>query len=255
MVLLVGADANAGTLTNATWLQAFSDRFAVFPIPMTRTFVQLGAFGMSTFNSISVSLSYPPLATTLFYPKVCCTQPIDAAIQITQGGAQEITATPGMAAGTPGISGTVLIMSAVHQLMGVNQSMFKVGTNTALFVPVSVGKAGQFTGAFAVVGVPHHITVDFYAWTPGTIAFTGLTSEYAPRSDVTAAGSFGLTAKGGGTVALVSPSKVSIDGSLLQRRTISYVTLRLAFVPEPGALLLLGAGFVALVYGARRRAR
>jgi hypothetical protein len=66
-------------------------------------------------------------------------------------------------------------------------------------------------------------------------------------------GSFNLTPLGGGTVTLVAPSKISIDGPFAQRRTANFTTLSLSFVPEPGTLLLSAAGGVALVLLGRRR--
>ena len=67
-------------------------------------------------------------------------------------------------------------------------------------------------------------------------------------------GSFMLTAGGGGTVSLVAPSKISIDGPLAQRRTASFTTLKLSYAPEPSTLLLLGAGVVGLaLVGSRKR--
>jgi hypothetical protein len=65
-------------------------------------------------------------------------------------------------------------------------------------------------------------------------------------------GSFDLTANGGGTVTLVAPSKVSIDGNLVGRRSASFATVKLSFVPEPGTLLLLGGTALALVLAAKR---
>jgi hypothetical protein len=242
-VLLAGS-AHAGTLSNATWFQTAQG------IPLTRTFGQLGVTGNSTGSSLAVSLSYPFFAATLFLPKTS-NGVIDLAIQVTQGGAQAITATAGMADGTPGIPGAVVINSAVHVAKGVNQSQFMVGTNTIAAVPLSNGKAGQFTGTFLVLGVIHTITVDFYAWTPGSLMFSGLTSLGSPLPNVTAAGSFNLTPSGGGTVTLVSPSKVSIDGALAQQRTAAFTKLVLSFVPEPGTLLLLGAAGLALFLARR----
>ena len=64
-------------------------------------------------------------------------------------------------------------------------------------------------------------------------------------------GSFNLTAHGGGTVTLVSPTKISIDGRLAQRRTVSVTSLKLHFVPEPASLPLIGAGAAALLLRAR----
>jgi len=248
VTLLAATAASAGTLTNATWFQVTQG------IPLTRTGGQLGITGTSTSTAILANLSYPAFQTTLFVPKDPNTGVIDLAVQASQGGPQAITATPSMANGTPGIPGTVIVMSAVHQGKGVNQSMFKIGTNTIVQVPVSIGKAGVFTGTFIVLGVQHGITVDFYAWTPHTLVFTGLTSKYAPTPDVTAAGSFNLNAQGGGTVTLVSPSKISIDGSLAQQRSVGFTKLVMSFVPEPGTLLLLGAGALGLVLmGSRKR--
>jgi hypothetical protein len=242
-LLLAGVSAHAGTLTNATWFQVTQG------VPMTRTFGQLGASGTSTGASIAVNLSYPFFSVTAFAPG----SQIDLAQQITQGGPQAITATAGMGSGAPGIPGTVIVMSAIHNGMGVNQSMFMVGGNTIVQVPLSVGKAGVFTGTFVVTGAFHAMTVDFYAWTPNTLVFTGLTSKGQPLPSVVAAGSFNLTANGGGTVTLVSPSKISIDGTLAQRRTAGFTSLVLSFVPEPGSLLLLGGAALALGVATRRR--
>jgi hypothetical protein len=245
---LAATAASAGTLTSATWFQVIQG------LPATRTTAQLGAAGTgSTSMSIgTVTLSYPFLSSNFFVPKTP-NGTLDLAIHITQGGPQTITATPSMASGNPGIPGTVVVMTALHIAMGLNQSMFKVGVNTLVAVPLSNGKAGQFTGTFTVVGALHTITVDFYAWTPHTLTFTGLTSKGAALPTVVAMGSFSLTANGGGTVTLVSPSKISIDGALAQRRTAGFTKLVLSFIPEPGTLLLLGAGALGLVLMGSRK--
>jgi hypothetical protein len=248
VALLAATTASAGTLTNATWFQVTQG------VPMTRTFAQIGAAGTgSTSTSIGVvTLSYPFFSTNFFVPKTP-NGTLDLAIHVTQGGPQSITATPGGANGNPGVPGTVVVMTALHIGMGLNQSMFKVGVNTLVQVPLSAGKAGQFTGTFTVVGALHTITVDFYAWTPGTLTFTGLTTKGAALPTVVAAGSFNLNANGGGTVTLVSPSKISIDGALAQRRTAGFTALVLNFIPEPGTLLLLGAGALGLVLMGSRK--
>jgi hypothetical protein len=147
----------------------------------------------------------------------------------------------------------VIVMTAKHLAMGANQSMFAIGVNTLVNVPLSNGKAGQFNATFTLHGALHTITVDFYAWSPHTFTISGLTSLGMALPTVVAMGSFSLTPSGGGMVSLVSPSKVSIDGLIVGRRTASFTKLVLTFVPEPGTLLLLGAAVVVLARGSRRR--
>jgi hypothetical protein len=60
---------------------------------------------------------------------------------------------------------------------------------------------------------------------------------------------------GGGTVTLVAPSKISIDGPLAQRRTASFTTLKLSYAPEPSTLLLLGAGVMGLALVGSRKSK
>jgi hypothetical protein len=237
--LLLATASQAGTLTNASWFQVAQG------FPMTRTHSQLGATGHSTAVSVAVNLSYPFLSTNFFIPKTA-NGGIDLAIRITQGGPQAITATNSMAGGTPVIPGTVIFMTAMHVGMGVNASMFSVGMTTLVAVPLSNGKAGTFTTTFTVTGVYQYVTVDFYAWTPHTLTLTGLTTKSKALPTVVAMGSFALNSMGGGTVTLVSPSKISVDGALAQRRTASFTKLVLSFVPEPETLMLLAGGALVL---------
>jgi hypothetical protein len=242
---LAASTGQAGTLTSATWSQATQG------FPMTRTGGQIGITGTSTGTSIAASLEYPQFSAKFFVPKTA-NGVIDLAVSITQGGPQNLTATPGMAAATMGVPGTVNVRTAVHNTKGVSQSTYMTGINTLVMVPVSVGVGGQFTGSFIVLGINHFITVDFYGWTPNSYTFTGLTTIGSPLPKVTAAGSWNLTANGGGTVTLVSPSKIRIDCALAQRRTVDFTSLKMYFVPEPATLLLLGAASLALALRTRR---
>lgn len=97
---------------------------------------------------------------------------------------------------------------------------------TTLFgFPLRVGLDGDTTGYFYNAFTVHYATVDFYAWTPGTHTFTGLTFKGVALSSVKAGGSFALTAQGGGTVTLVAPARIAIDSTgsynLAQQRTVA----------------------------------
>lgn len=252
--MLASSVAQAGTLTSASWLQVIQG------FPLTRTFGRgLGqpsffASGSSSgASSIAVDLTYPAFGTKFFVPKTF-NGVIDLAISLTQGGSQAVTATPGGGTANKAIPGTFAVRVASHTAAGVNQSMFMTGMTTLLKVPLGAGVDSQFTGSFAVTGVQHFLTVDFVGWTPGVVTFAGLTSKGQPLPSVTAAGSWNLTANGGGTVTLVSPSKISIDGALAQRRTASLTALKLYLVPEPSALLLIGASALGLGMFARAKA-
>jgi hypothetical protein len=167
----------------------------------------------------------------------------------TLSGGQIIAGNALTATATPGIPGTVVIGGARHNML----SQWSQPTSaTLLRIPLSVGKAAVYTATFTVLSSPHYLRVDFYGWTPGTVTFTGLTTGGQPLPVAVAMGSFNLTGNSQGTVTLVSPSKISIDGPVAQRRTASFTTLKLVFLPEPGTLLLVGAGALALLCFGRR---
>jgi len=211
----------------------------------------LGATGTSNATDYSVGLTMGTFSLAQFTTGGA----ININTNATFGpGPQNIAGDASGAAATMGIPGMVTVKVAAHVGMGVNASQLTAGATTLVKVPLSAGKAGDFTGYFYVLTSVHYITVDFYAWSPQTQTFNGLTTKFAALPSVVAMGSFNLTANGGGTVTLVAPSKISIDGPLAQRRTASFTTLQLSYAPEPSTLLLLGAGVVGLaLVGSRKR--
>jgi hypothetical protein len=212
----------------------------------------VGASGTASASSYSVSLTMPLFTLNTFTTGGA----ININTVATFMGSAEITGTASMAAANQGIAGMVTVKVAAHVAKGVNASQQAAAKTTLVKLPLNIGAAGQETGYFTVLGNGHYITVDFYAWTPHTRTFTGLTSKFVKLDDptVVAMGSVNLTAGGGGTVTLVSPSKISIDGPLAQRRTAGFTSLTMTYAPEPSTLLLLGAGVAGLVLiGSRKR--
>lgn len=243
-VVLGASAAHAGFLTSATWT---SESFGWAP-EVISVVVPVAATGTSTSASIAVSLTIPAFSMGAFVPALPVLYYTHR--RLTLGGAQALTATPSMAAVSMGVAGSRLIQVARH----TKGSMPGLSISTGLRFPLHVGASDVSTDYFYVLAFPHYATLNEYGWTPGTRVFTGLTSKFAPLPTAVAMGSFMLTPLGGGTVLLVSPSKLAIDGGLFQRRTVSLTSLKLIFVPEPGAWLMLGAGALALARFRRQSA-
>jgi hypothetical protein len=240
----VAPGAQAGTLSTATWTTELAGITPVNPalaVPVIGT-------GTSTSSSVAVSLVLPPFQGGVFGTGGA----INTYRSLTLGGSQALTATPGMASATMGVPGSIGIKVAVHVAKGANASMLAVGKTTLVRIPLNVGLAGSQTTYFIVSGSAQYVTVDFYGWSPGMQTFTGLTSMNATLPDAMVTGSFNLTAMGAGSVLLVSPTRIAIDGALGQRRGVFFTTLQLEFVPEPGTLLLVLAGGATLLVVRRR---
>ncbi len=264
--LLVGSAAQAGPLLSVTWSQdlqgiaiditgtdtnsdGVTDIGSGSCVDTNPNHVQtqvtcpsglVGASGTApNATSYSVSLTMPLFTLNTFTTGGA----ININTMATFMGSATIAGNLSMATANQGIPGMLTVRVAAHAAKGVNASMQVTGKTTLVKVPLSIGASGRETGYFTVLGNGHYITVDFYAWTPHTLTFTGLTSKFAalPTPTVVAMGSANI----GGTVTLVSPSKISIDGPLAQRRTASFTALTLIF-PEPSALWLLAAGGAGL---------
>jgi hypothetical protein len=123
------------------------------------------------------------------------------------------------------------------------------------------GRGGSFFNAYVDVAFDNwsHSAVSPATWGKVPYSYHLAGGKAASRRNVyyytTAMGSNARTPGGLGQLTLVSPIRIESNlpgaGSLL----VAFGSLTLNFVPEPGTLLLLGAGAAALGFAGRRRRR
>lgn len=159
----------------------------------------------------------------------------------------------GSVSGTP--LGGVLPLSGVAKvcLFGPCAS-----ANTNVSVPLSVMGSGGSLTATGTNGLPVNVSVIGSPWTTGVAKIPvppGIPVESPSQMTGFAHGPASATSstfQPGGVVQLVTP--MSLRTSLSTEVTLStFATMTLRFVPEPGTLLLLGAGVAGLVAVSRTR--
>jgi len=250
--LLFAGAANAAALTSASWHGSFQGTpFWIF------TGSGLTASGSST-GSVAVTVA-PRLSSSL---NTTGTAPVF--ISQTLGGSQVINV-----AGAP--SANQGIAGLVNVFIGQNSN------GTQLFsVPLTVGfpVANPFfqnqTAVVPGLNIPVSVTASAFPWTTGAVSITGLTVSSAAIPNFVLAGGKNLTVNGGGTITLVAPAITTVcAGAIFQNpqrpcvggapaggtqksHTASATVLTLNF-PEPGTLLLLGAGLMGLAAVGRRK--
>ena len=131
----------------------------------------------------------------------------------------------------------------------------------SLVLPVNVGSSSTVTTMASILPNAVTVTVGAAEWTTGSITFNdanlGTTNTGLPISNpvVTSGTATGSNTFDGtnGVITLVAPVTIRIPGTGADLRA-GYSILTLSFVPEPGTLVLLGAGFAGLVALGRRKA-
>jgi len=260
--LLFAGASQAGTLTSATWNGSFQGT----PFTITTAGGGLTASGTSVGMTANVQITVAPrLSSSL---NTAGTAPVF--ISQTLGGSQAIAITAGGPSANQGIAGLVNVF------IGNNSN------GTQLFsVPLTVGfpVANPFfvnqTAVVPGLNIPVSVTASAFPWTTGVVSISGLTNSSAAIPNFVLAGANSLTAGGGGSITLVAPAITTVcagaifqspqrpcvggapAGGTQKSHTASATTLTLNFVgaavPEPGTLLLLGAGLMGLAAVGRRK--
>jgi hypothetical protein len=223
------SSASAGALVSAQ----FSFQIGTLP---SASFTGVGTTGTATSN---LSATLDAGSTIVGTVTTAVTDP--SAVPITQ--IQVILTANGagaFAGATPNSVGGSAQFTGVANVKGF-------GGLTLLGVPLNVGTGATTTaGAYGI-----NITAISGTWTAGQAVVSGVPGV----PTVTVTGFNGLTANGGGTLVLIAPITIlsNLSGGTNFPAFATLVLSYLPSVPEPGTLLLLGAGIAGLVAIGRRK--
>ena len=249
-VLLGAAAANAGALKSATYSQTLQG----VPIILTSTV----ATGSLTGNTFKMD------AGSWFATAFCIGQPGNAACTPNPTGpfAAPVTRINVTFTMNGPLTGTVAdpTITAASGIMGLVRVMAKIGKApafTLLPIVANAGAGGNVTLPGFVTSPSASLRV-FLAgdkWHIGAVTQGAQTDMFVAKPDVMAMGSVMVTSMGDTAVNLVSLGRTKIRG-LANSDASSPTFLRLVYattVPEPGTLMLLGAGVAGLALIGRRK--
>jgi hypothetical protein len=169
------------------------------------------------------------------------TQPVSAIYVYVQN-----NAAGNFTGGVPGTVGGAALFTGMATVF--------VGGGALAVIPLAIGAPGvNFVTVTKKGACTFCLTAIGASWTAGTGAITNVaTSLGGPLQNITVMGNNALSPGGNGVLTLVSPSKVitNLTGPI---PLVSVLTLN--YVPEPGTLLLLGAGVAGLAALGRKRTR
>lgn len=248
-LLLAGSFAGPAAASTLEWAGTLSiEMSGTAPVVIEETGLATvnGSSGLGHLNTLRLPGGFASTST------VPLTDPgLPATLLSVQVKEQLASATLGQISGAPPLSPAVMPMQGTANLCVVFP-----GCGLAIPIPLTVngtrgiGIGGSITANTFLGGT---ITLQGKVWTIGQVSITTTTGIVTAQGFVHGpASNTSSTAKPNGVIQLVTPS---IIFSTLGPPIPVMTTLRLHFTPEPGELMMLGAGLAFLLTVARRRAR
>jgi PEP-CTERM motif len=250
--MFIAATANAGQLLSATYIQTLQGVPLVLGTPTGGT-----PTGTLVGNTFSLD------AGNAFAIAFCIGQPGNPACIANPAGpfappVTRLNVTFTMNGPLVGTTGDPTI-TAPSGIMGLARVMAKIGkapSFTLIPVLVNAGAGGNFTTP-PTTTASLRVFIAGDVWHIGALTQTGLTTMFNALPDVMATGNVSVDGAGNTHVNLVSLGRLKIRG-LANSDTSTPTFLRLVYaptVPEPGTLMLLGAGVAGLAVIGRRKLR
>jgi len=247
-VLMGASAANAGALLSATFTTNVQGIPVVLGTPTggspTGTLVG-NTFSLDAGNAFAIAfcIGNPGNAACVAAPAPFAAPVTRLAVSFTMNGPLVGTISDPTITASSGVMGAVLVKAKIG----------KAPAFTLVPVLVNAGAGGNVTVGSSTLIV--QLLGD--VWHIGAVTQTALTDMFAAVPDVMATGNVSVTSMGNTHVNLVSLGRTKIRG-LANSDTSSPTFLQLVYapsVPEPGTLMLLGAGVAGLAVIGRRKLR
>jgi len=261
--MFIAATANAGALLSATFITNVQG----IPLALgtvtggTPTGTLIGnTFSLDAGNAFAVAfcIGNPGNLACIAAPAPFAPPVTRLAVSFTMNGPLVGTTGDPTITAPSGVMGAVLVKAKIGKAPAFTlvPVIVNAGAGTNLTTPPITGTTTtSMGGMFPIPSATLRVQLLGDEWHIGAVTQTGLTSMFLALPDVTAAGNVSVTSMGNTHVNLVSLGRTKIRG-LANSDTSSPTFLQLVYapsVPEPGTLMLLGAGVAGLVLIGRRK--